>query len=151
MSGGQTGVDRFALDWAIRNNISHGGWCPKGRRSEDGLIPIHYDLKESASTGYKSRTRKNVRDAHGTLLLTPTRELTGGTLLTRNIAQNNYLSHLLHLCPGDKWHGQIKSFISQYSIEILNVAGPRESSLPPDFDQFVYAVLNETLGKDKKY
>ncbi|MCB1984487.1 MAG: hypothetical protein KDF49_03580, partial [Nitrosomonas sp.] len=63
MSGGQTGADRAALDWAIAHNVSHGGWCPAGRRAEDGVIPSHYDLQETDSKEYKQRTKWNVRDS----------------------------------------------------------------------------------------
>jgi hypothetical protein len=47
VSGGQTGVDRAALDWAIQRGIPHGGWCPRGRRAEDGRIPERYRLRET--------------------------------------------------------------------------------------------------------
>lgn len=60
ISGGQTGADRAALDFAIENNITHGGLCPLGRKSEDGRIPSKYQLRETASSGYRQRTRQNV-------------------------------------------------------------------------------------------
>lgn len=62
VSGGQTGADRAALDWAIANNVPHGGWCPKGRKAEDGAIPAHYALKETPSASYLQRTEWNMRD-----------------------------------------------------------------------------------------
>ena len=70
ISGGQTGVDRAALDVAIQLGIPHGGWCPRGRRSEDGCIPLCYDLTETTTDDYRERTRLNIQDAHGTLILT---------------------------------------------------------------------------------
>ena len=84
VSGGQTGVDRAALDVAIAIGIGHGGWCPAGRLSEDGTIPSRYDLQETDSPEYPVRTEKNVIDSDATLLLYEGR-LKGGTLLTRRI------------------------------------------------------------------
>jgi hypothetical protein len=69
VSGGQAGVDRAALDWAIARGIPHGGWCPAGRIAEDGMIPERYQLRETASPGYRERTRRNVEDSDGTLIL----------------------------------------------------------------------------------
>ena|SRR2546425_12464089 len=63
VAGGQTGVDRAALDWAIAQGVRHGGWCPKGRRAEDGTIPRRYRLKEARSPAYHVRTRWNVRES----------------------------------------------------------------------------------------
>ena len=80
VSGGQTGVDRAALDVARELAIPSGGWCPKGRKAEDGKIDDSYPLVESPSASYSQRTRWNVRDSDGTLVLT-CGKLTGGTLL----------------------------------------------------------------------
>lgn len=71
ISGGQTGVDQAALDAAIHCNIPHGGWCPRGRKSEAGRIPDRYELKETASQDYPARTEANVVDSDATLVLTP--------------------------------------------------------------------------------
>ena len=68
VSGGQTGADRAALDFAIERGISQGGWCPKGRMAEDGPIHARYQLKETPSSGYVQRTEWNVRDGHGTVV-----------------------------------------------------------------------------------
>jgi hypothetical protein len=86
ISGGQTGVDRAALDWAIRNDVPHGGWCPKGRRAEDGTIPEKYALEETASRGYADRTRRNVFSADATLILN-IGPLEGGTRLTAEVCE----------------------------------------------------------------
>ena len=86
ISGGQTGVDRAALDVAIALKIPHGGWCPKNRKAEDGAIPLHYHLQETPSTDYAERTRRNVHDADGTLIMIQNPP-TGGTLLTINTAK----------------------------------------------------------------
>ena len=77
ISGGQTGVDRAALDSALSYRVDCGGWCPEGRQAEDGPIPARYPLTELGG-GYAARTRKNVEDSDGTVILyfdTPT----GGT------------------------------------------------------------------------
>jgi hypothetical protein len=81
VSGGQTGVDRAALDFAIRRGIPHGGYCPKGRRSESGRIAAKYQLTECASADYAMRTALNVAHSDGTLILTRGRP-EGGTQRT---------------------------------------------------------------------
>ena len=88
ISGGQTGADRAALDWAIQNNIVYGGWCPQGRRAEDGVIPHRYVLQETESKGYMQRTKWNVRDSDATLIITLAPELVGGSLFTFEYAKN---------------------------------------------------------------
>ncbi|HLF11639.1 MAG TPA: putative molybdenum carrier protein, partial [Gammaproteobacteria bacterium] len=85
VTGGQTGVDRAALDAALELGLACGGWCPKGRWAEDGEIPPRYPLKETTSTDPARRTRANVRDADATLVLTDG-EPTGGTRLTMSVA-----------------------------------------------------------------
>src|SRR5262245_48879825 len=69
VSGAQTGADRAALDFAIKHDIRHGGWCPKGRRAEDGQIPERYALEETPSTNYLQRTEWNVRDSDATVII----------------------------------------------------------------------------------
>ena len=86
VSGGQTGVDRAALDVALSLQIPHGGWCPKGRRAEDGPIDSKYLLKETDEEKYEVRTEKNVIDSDGTLIFSKGL-LTGGTLLTLEMAR----------------------------------------------------------------
>jgi hypothetical protein len=76
-SGGQTGADRAGLDWAIKNGIDHGGWCPKGRKAEDGTIQGQYQLQEASSGNYLQRTEWNVRDSDGTVIFSIGEELTG--------------------------------------------------------------------------
>src|SRR5207247_1854205 len=70
VSGGQTGVDRAALDVALELGVPCGGWCPQGRRAEDGRIDERYPLRETPWDGYPQRTEWNVRDTDGTLVLT---------------------------------------------------------------------------------
>ncbi len=81
ISGGQTGVDRAALDVAIELELPCGGWCPRGRLAEDGTVPDRYPLQETRSAEYAERTERNVIDSDGTLIIA-TRPLTGGTALT---------------------------------------------------------------------
>lgn len=69
ISGGQTGVDRAALDVALELGLPCGGWCPAGRRAEDGPIPARYPLTETAGADYVERTRRNVVEADATLVL----------------------------------------------------------------------------------
>src|SRR5437870_10377236 len=86
ISGGQTGVDRAALDVALELGLPCGGWCPRGRRAEDGPIPERYPLQEMKSPAYPPRTARNVRDSDGTVILTrgqPDR----GTALTIELAE----------------------------------------------------------------
>ena len=141
ISGGQTGADRAALDWASNHGIPHGGWCPKGRRAEGGIIPERYCLKETPQAQYRQRTQWNVRDADGTLILTLTGQLTGGALFTRQCAERIGRPYL-HVVSDDEWRDKIKVFLEKHSIRILNVAGPRASSAP-GIEQFVQEVLRE--------
>jgi hypothetical protein len=81
ISGGQTGADQAALDAAIKWDIPHGGWVPKGRRTESGPLSNRYQLKEMPTDSYPSRTEQNVIDSDGTLIITHG-ELTGGSEYT---------------------------------------------------------------------
>ena len=147
VSGGQTGADRAALDWAIGRGIPHGGWCPKGRMAEDGAIDPRYNLTETTSEDYSQRTEWNVRDSDGTAVVSVRRELRGGSLLTVEIA-GQYNKPVIHLCAQDERtnHAQkLRSFIEEFGISILNVAGPRESDEPGVY-RFVSRVLDQALG-----
>jgi hypothetical protein len=141
VSGGQTGADRAALDWAIKHGIPHGGWCPKGRRAEDGAIPDSYNLRETPKRDYPQRTQWNVRDSDATLIVTITPELTGGSRLTNQWAEK-LAKAVLHVFPGDEWRERLKGFLQQNKVQTLNVAGPRSSSAP-GIEQLVCEVLNE--------
>jgi hypothetical protein len=129
VSGGQTGVDRSALDAAIEQGIDHGGWCPRGRLAEDGTIPALYRLVETESTEYPVRTERNVVDSDGTLILFRER-LVGGTELTRRLAAKHgrpcYLADLARTTDLRR----VRSWLADHDIRVLNVAGPRESSSP---------------------
>jgi len=128
ISGGQTGVDRGALDAALALEKPCGGWCPKGRLAEDGRIPDRYPLKE-VSAGYPERTRRNAEDSEGTLII-HFGSLSGGTLLTKQIAEQ--LGKPVCLVDGTKMAARfaanaVRTFVETHSIQRLNVAGPRAS------------------------
>jgi hypothetical protein len=147
VSGGQTGADRAALDWAIMRGVAHGGWCPKGRKAEDGMIDPRYILTETPSEDYSQRTEWNVRDSDGTAVFSVGRELRGGALLTVELA-GRYNKPVIHLCAQDEGtnHAQeLRSFIEGFGISILNIAGPRESDEPGVY-RFVSRVLDRALG-----
>jgi hypothetical protein len=134
VSGGQTGVDRAALDVALELGIPCGGWCPKGRRAEDGAIAPSYPLSETSSSAYPERTARNIRDSDGTLVLTrgvPD----GGTALTVKLA-NRYRRPLLSIdLEQPSSPDQVASWAERQGVEVLNVAGPRESSCPGITDE----------------
>jgi hypothetical protein len=129
ISGGQTGVDRAALEWALANGVPHGGWCPKGRKAEDGVIPRRFRLKETGSGSYAVRTRWNVRDSNGTVIFSLRRQLAGGSRLTAATARK-LGKPLLHLTAADgaaECARRLDAFIRDRGIAVLNVAGPRAS------------------------
>jgi len=132
ISGGQTGVDRAALDAAIKLMVPYGGWIPQGRLTEDGPLPPEYRLKETRSTSYADRTEKNVLAADGTLIISRG-PLTGGSEYTREMAvkHNRIWLHIdLNHIPAFQAAITINDWILKKGIEILNVAGPRASKDP---------------------
>jgi hypothetical protein len=141
VSGGQTGADRAALDWAIANGVGHGGWCPEGRLAEDGAIPLRYLLTELPGAGYRQRTKANVRDSDGTLIVSLSSALSGGSLLTVNFAKALKMPWL-HVHPGACYNDEIISWVNANRIHVLNVAGPRESK-EPGIGGFVLSLLDQ--------
>ncbi len=127
ISGGQTGVDRAALDVALELGIPCGGWCPKGRTAEDGRIPRKYAVRETPSGTYSQRTRWNVRDSDASLILT-VGDLSGGTRLTFEAAQQSGKPVTVVDLRGTRGVRDVKRWLKQHSIGVLNVAGPREST-----------------------
>jgi len=128
ISGGQTGVDRAALDFAIKYNISHGGYCPKGRLAEDGRIPSKYQLKETTSNQYQSRTKKNVINADATLIFHTGQLGTGSKLTEKYCKEANKLYRVINI--NDFNIDKIKQFVNKMSIRTINIAGSRGSSSP---------------------
>jgi hypothetical protein len=129
VSGGQAGVDRGALDVAIAAGVPHGGWCPLGRRAEDGPIPDRYQLVEMPTAEYGARTLQNVLDTDGTLILRRD-ALSGGTLLTRRLARRHGKPCLVVTLDRPDALERIRAWLEEHKIAILNVAGPRESENP---------------------
>ena len=144
VSGGQTGVDRAALEWALENGVPHGGWCPKGRLAEDGVIPLRFQLQESDSEDYAIRTRRNVQEADGTAIFSANETMSGGTAQTAEFARElgKPLLHLVSAAKPDEAAGQLRAFIKKHGIGVLNVAGPRASQ-EPQTGEFVKAVLSK--------
>jgi hypothetical protein len=147
VSGGQTGADRAALDWAIAHGIPHGGWCPRGRRAEDGTIPPRYRLTETSSDRYVERTEWNVRDSDGTVILSLAPTLTGGSKRTAELArqQGRPWLHLARDAGAPDPGQRLRRFVQEHEIRALNVAGPRAST-EPAVGAFVTEVLDLAFG-----
>lgn len=129
ISGGQTGVDRAALDFGLLHHVDIGGYCPKGKIAEDGVISSKYGLTELSSENYSERTLRNVIDSDATLIIYFDK-LSGGTLNTRDFCTNESKPFLL-IDASQKtlsyWGQEAKKFVLNYGVETLNVAGPRSS------------------------
>lgn len=145
VSGGQTGVDRAALDFAVLHGIRHGGWCPKGRRAEDGPIEPKYELKETPSQDYIQRTEWNARDSDGTVVFSVGETLTGGSKLTVEFARKHGkpVLHIFRNGGPASPELALRRFIQDHDIKVLNVAGPRASK-EPEAGAFVLEVLGKT-------
>ncbi|MDY7110295.1 MAG: putative molybdenum carrier protein [Planctomycetota bacterium] len=151
ISGGQTGADRAALDVALALGLKCRGWCPRNRVAEDGPIDMHYPLRETASDDPADRTRCNVRDADGTLILA-SGELQGGTALTRDIADELGKPLLIGDpagAPTPDLCARIHGWIAEHGIAVLNVAGPRESESPGAYEQ-AGALLRALLARPEE-
>ena len=129
VSGGQTGVDRAAFDVALALGLPIGGWCPQGRRAEDGRIPDRYPLVETPERNYQTRTRRNIEDADGTLILN-VGKLDGGTALTARHARQVGKPCLIVALEEGIEPATFRDWLTANHIQALNVAGPRESKRP---------------------
>lgn len=145
ISGGQTGVDRAALDFAIEAKLLHGGWCPKGRLAEDGILEKKYKLQETPEENYSQRTLWNVRDSDGTVIFSIAKMLEGGSKKTEEFAIE-LKKPVVHISKKrDKNPARIlKSFLKKNEIRILNIAGPRASKEPEVYN-FVREVLERSF------
>ena len=143
ISGGQTGVDRAALDVALKHGIDCGGWCPAGRLDEFGRIPDRYSVRELQTGGFTERTMQNVKDSDGTVIIY-SGKLSGGTEQTvrfcRELEQPHQLIYASKVSIEDAAR-LITDFVRKDKIEILNVAGPRQSEWPDGYD-YAYGALN---------
>lgn len=146
VSGGQSGVDRAALDAARAAGYAIGGWCPAGRWAEDGPIDPAYPLRETATADPAERTRLNIRDSDATLILAPdgrTQGIPDGTALTADAAPRLGRPFLV-LDPDVAHVDRAHAWLVENGIDVLNVGGPRESSVPGIYDRaliFMAALL----------
>ncbi len=129
VSGGQTGVDRAALDAAAAAGLERGGWVPLGRRAEDGPIAAAYPMRETDSPEYAVRTRRNVADSDATLILTRG-PLSGGTRLTVEIARALARPHRVVDVERPVGVAETRDWLIAEAVRVLNIAGPRESTAP---------------------
>ncbi len=134
VSGGQTGVDRAALDAALSLGIAHGGWCPQGRRAEDGPILPQYRLDETPSDDYLQRTEWNVRDSDATLILTRG-AIEGGTAATAQYAGRHEKPLLIVDLLSQPSVETARQWLSENHVRSLNIAGPRASKQPAIYRQ----------------
>ena len=154
ISGGQTGVDRAALDVALKHGIACGGWCPAGRLDEFGRIPDRYPLSELDHGGFTERTLQNVKDSDGTVIIYPGK-LGGGTEQTVQFCVKRQRPH--QLIEASKISAEdaaklIINFVRQNRIAVLNVAGPRQSEWPEGHDyafRALEAFVNSITSKSR--
>lgn len=148
VSGGQTGVDRAALDAAMESGIPCGGWCPAGRLAEDGCIPDRYPVVELPGAGYRQRTLRNLRDADATVIFYRP-PLSGGSFATMEGCERANKPCLMIDITSSGLDGaiaQLGAFVEQHRVSVLNVAGPRGSG-DPVAGQFAYAALKQLLAR----
>lgn len=122
-------MDRGALDAALEHGLSIGGWCPKGRRSEDGSVPARYPLRETSDSTYGSRTRRNVLDSDASLILMMSHLESPGTALTAEIARRESRP-ILMIDLETPSTVRLRDWLRTEEVRVLNVAGPRESECP---------------------
>lgn len=153
VSGGQTGADRAALDFALRHGLAHDGWCPRGRLAEDGPLDPRYELRQTPSRKYAQRTEWNVRDSDATVVFSMGGEVQGGTALTIELAER-LGKPWLHLVGGDlspstieESASRLMAFLAEHRVARLNVAGPR-SSQDPQVANFVDQVLTAAFSDE---
>jgi hypothetical protein len=146
ITGGQTGVDRAAMDVALRQSFSLQGYCPRGRRAEDGTIPAKYPLRETKSSDPEERTLINVKISQGTLILFNSQPDKGTEYTKYSCIRNNkpYLEIQLNKRKDDI--PKIVRWLNTSDIQKLNIAGPRESESPGIY-KYARAFLNELFLK----
>jgi len=162
ISGGQIGADRGGLDAAIHCDLPHGGWCPRGRKAEDGVIPVEYHLTEMSSAAYRPRTKTNVVDSDATVIFTYG-PLSGGSLKTMTYAhhlekpyhevdllrteQKKAVIKIMRWLAGDEGLNDYDAYVAYPPLAcILNVAGSRETHAP-GIQAAVFRVMVDVLMK----
>ncbi len=160
ISGGQTGVDRAALDVALKHGIESGGWCPAGRLDEFGRIPDRYPVRELESGGFTERTLHNVKDSDGTVIVYPGK-LSGGTEQTvRFCIEQRRPFKLINSSnvSTEKAAQLIADFVRANTIDVLNVAGPRQSEWAKGYDYaasmleaFINSIASRSGSKRRSY
>jgi hypothetical protein len=150
ISGGQTGADRAALDAALACGVPHGGWCPKGRLAEDGVIPDRYELTETEGSSYLARTERNVKRSDGTVILTM-EGLTGGSARTADFARR-HRKPFLHLELQDMSDAEAASLLANFAgthdVRRLNVAGPSAGSEPAIYARVLSVMCRVLSGRE---
>lgn len=147
VSGAQTGADRAGLDWALFHDLPCGGWCPRGRKAEDGAIAAHYPVEETPSASYLQRTEWNVRDSDGTVIFTLAAALSGGSRRTAQFADKHGKPWIHLAAAGGSYEPpgrRLAAFVREHGIERLNVAGSRGSK-EPEVAAFVKRTLEEAF------
>lgn len=142
ISGGQTGVDQAALDFALDYGFECGGFCPRGRKSEKGTIPNRYPVSEIDSEDYIDRTKKNILESDGTWILRDRREISDGTVDTINLCKQLLKPHLIINLEHDIESSVILNWLTEFQIGTLNIAGNRESA-SPGIHEKTYLYLNK--------
>lgn len=149
-SGGQTGVDRAALDAARHCGIATRGWIPRGRLAEDGAVPDRYEgLRETPTADYAERTTWNVRDTDATLVI-HRGPLEGGSAFTRDEAERlrkPVLTVDLAVLDPTAAAAAARAWLGTVPGRRLNVAGPRSSRDPAihgDARRLLIALLSPT-------
>jgi hypothetical protein len=159
ISGGQTGVDRAALDVAMKHSIDCGGWSPAGRLDEIGRIPDRYPLKELEHGGFTERTLQNVKDSDGTVIIYSVQS-SGGTEQTVRFCVEQGRPHQLidaSKISTEEAARSIANLVREHKMDILNVAGPRHSEWPEGYDYafrvlevFVNSIVSKSTSRSKK-
>jgi Circularly permutated YpsA SLOG family len=142
ISGGQTGADRAGLDVAIELGIPHGGWIPKGRKTEDGTLPEKYHLREMPTSSYPKRTEQNIVDSDGTIVFSYG-PLSGGSALTARLSKKHGKPLLyidLDKIDIESAAKDLRGWLSSHRIKRLNVAGSRASK-SPDIYKSTFGIL----------
>jgi hypothetical protein len=159
ISGGQTGVDRAALDVALKHGIACGGWCPAGRLDEFGRIPDRYPVEELQTGGFEERTMQNVKDSGGTVIIYAGK-LSGGTERTVRFCVELRRPHQIidaSKLSTEEASKLIAGFVRTNRIDLLNVAGPRQSEWAKGYEyafraleRFAESITTKSTNRSKR-